>query len=143
ADFGAVARALADQVRAHGGAVVTSCGVTGVRSAPRALRLNHARGELQAGHAVFCAGGWSDRLAVAAGADPDPRIVPFRGAYLRLVPERRELVRSLIYPVPDPALPFLGVHLTRPIRGEVLVGPTAPLAPARDAYRLATPRPPD
>jgi 2-hydroxyglutarate dehydrogenase len=73
---------------------------------------------------------------VAAGADPDPRIVPFRGAYLRLVPERRYLVRSLIYPVPDPSLPFVGVHLTRRIDGEVLIGPTALIALARDAYRL-------
>ena len=90
-------------------------------------------------HAVFCAGAWADRLAVAAGADPDPRIVPFRGAYLRLVPERRQLVRSLIYPVPDPSLPFLGVHLTKHIGGEVLIGPTALLALARDAYRLREP----
>ena len=84
---------------------------------------------------------WSDRLAVLAGASPDPRIVPFRGGYLRLRPERRELVRSLIYPVPDPALPFLGVHLTRHIDGEVLVGPTALLAGARDAYGLRGVRP--
>src|SRR6202042_2550855 len=74
----------------------------------------------------------------SAGADPDPRIVPFRGAYLRLVPERRQLVRSLIYPVPDPSLPFLGVHLTKHISGEVLIGPTALMAGARDAYRLST-----
>ena len=91
-------------------------------------------------NALFCAGAWSDRLAVMAGAPPDPRIVPFRGAYLRLRPERRGLVRSLIYPVPDPALPFLGVHLTRHTSGEVLVGPTALMAPGRDAY-AAPPRP--
>src|SRR6202042_2290704 len=85
--------------------------------------------------AIFCAGAWADRLAVDAGAGTDPRIVPFRGAYLRLIPERAHLVRSLIYPVPDPALPFLGVHLTRHIDGEVLLGPTALLAAARDAHR--------
>ena len=102
------------------------------------MRLTHAHGSTEAGHAVFCAGAWADRLAVAAGADPDPRIVPFRGAYLRLVPERRELVRSLIYPVPDPSLPFLGVHLTKHIDGDVLVGPTALMVGARDAYSLAT-----
>jgi len=83
------------------------------------------------------------KSVVAAGADPDPRIVPFRGAYLRLAPERRELVRSLIYPVPDPSLPFLGVHLTKHIDGEILIGPTALLAGARDAYRLRTIRPRD
>ena len=102
----------------------------------RALRLSHSHGVTEARNAIFCAGAWADRLAVAAGADPDPRIVPFRGAYLRLRPERRHLVRSLIYPVPDPSLPFLGVHLTKHIDGEVLVGPTALMAGARDAYRL-------
>jgi 2-hydroxyglutarate dehydrogenase len=75
-------------------------------------------------------------LAVASGADPDPRIVPFRGGYLRLRPEARPLVRGLIYPVPDPDLPFLGVHVTRRIDGEVLLGPSALLVGARDAYRL-------
>jgi L-2-hydroxyglutarate oxidase len=91
-------------------------------------------GETRARFAVFCAGAAADRLAVAAGASPDPRIVPFRGAYLYLRPERTELVRSLIYPVPDPSLPFLGVHLSRHIDGHVSLGPTALLAPraARD-----------
>lgn len=132
ADFAAVARALAGDV----GDVRTGCGVEAIDARPAAVVLRHARGELEAGHAVLCAGAWSDRLAVAGGADPDPRIVPFRGAYLRLRPERRDLVRSLIYPVPDPSLPFLGVHLTRHVSGEVLVGPTALLAGARDAYDL-------
>ena len=100
------------------------------------MALTHSSGETRARGAVFCAGAWADRLAVAAGATRDPRIVPFRGAYMRLRPERRELVRGLIYPVPDPRLPFLGVHLTRHVDGDVLVGPTALLAPARDAYRL-------
>ena len=120
--------------------LATGCEVEGVDVEGRSLRLAHSHGGTEAGHAVFCAGAWADRLAVAAGADPDPRIVPFRGAYLRLVPERRHLVRSLIYPVPDPSLPFLGVHLTRHIDGEVLIGPTALMAGARDAYRLATVR---
>jgi L-2-hydroxyglutarate oxidase len=94
---------------------------------------------LEAGNAVCCAGGWSDRLATASGADPDPRIVPFRGAYLQLVPERRDLVRSLIYPVPDPALPFLGVHLTKRIDGEILIGPTALLASRGLGHTLSWP----
>ena len=85
---------------------------------------------------IGCAGAWSDRLAVAAGAPAEPRIVPFRGAYLRLRPERRELVRASIYPAPDPELPFLGGHLTRGIDGEVLLGPSALMVGARDAYRL-------
>jgi L-2-hydroxyglutarate oxidase len=135
-DFPAVARAYADDVLAAGGAVATACGVEGVEVRPGGLRLLHSSGATEASNAVFCAGAWADRLAVAAGADPDPRIVPFRGAYLRLKPARRDLVRSLIYPVPDPSLPFLGVHLTKHIDGDVLIGPTALLAGARDAYEL-------
>ena len=136
ADFAAVARSYAHDVLDAGAAVATGCGVERVAVAGRSLRLAHARGATEAGNAIFCAGAWADRLAVAAGADPDPRIVPFRGAYLRLAPERRELVRSLIYPVPDPSLPFLGVHLTKHIDGEVLIGPTALMVGARDAYSL-------
>ncbi len=135
-DFSAVARAYAHDVLQAGGAVATGCGVQDVEVKASGLRLLHARGATEAGHAIFCAGAWADRLAVAAGADPDPRIVPFRGAYLRLKPECRDLVRSLIYPVPDPSLPFLGVHLTKHIDGDVLIGPTALLAGARDAYDL-------
>jgi (S)-2-hydroxyglutarate dehydrogenase len=135
-DFQAVTRAYAEDVLELGGSIATGCGVEHVRVGARALRLTHSRGITEARHAIFCAGAWADRLAVAAGADLDPRIVPIRGAYLRLVPERRHLVRSLIYPVPDPSLPFLGVHLTRHIDGEVLIGPTALIAGARDAYRL-------
>jgi (S)-2-hydroxyglutarate dehydrogenase len=135
-DFAAIACAYARDALEDGATVATGCGVQGVRAGSRSLRIEHARGTLQAGHAIFCAGAWADRLAVAAGADPDPRIVPFRGAYLRLAPESRSLVSSLIYPVPDPALPFLGVHLTRRIDGEVLIGPTALPVLARDAYRL-------
>jgi 2-hydroxyglutarate dehydrogenase len=140
ADFPAVARAYAQDILDADGSVATGCEVKAVTVGARSLRIAHSHGTTETGHAVFCAGAWADRLAVAAGADPDPRIVPFRGAYLRLVPERRHLVRSLIYPVPDPSLPFLGVHLTRRIDGEVLIGPTALMAGARDAYRLGTVR---
>jgi L-2-hydroxyglutarate oxidase len=135
-DFGAVARSYARDVLEAGGTIATGCGIERVEQRSATLRLLHAHGATEAGHAIFCAGAWADRLAVAAGADPNPRIVPFRGAYLRLVPARRSLVRSLIYPVPDPTLPFLGVHLSRHIDGDVLIGPTALLAGARDAYAL-------
>jgi len=135
-DFQAVARAYAHDLLESGGAIATGCEVSDVEVKARSLALAHARGGTNTGHAIFCAGVWADRIAVSAGADPDPRIVPFRGAYLRLAPERRHLVRSLIYPVPDPSLPFLGVHLTRRIDGDVLLGPTALIALARDAYRL-------
>jgi (S)-2-hydroxyglutarate dehydrogenase len=135
-DFPGVARALADDVLAGGGEIVCGAEVRGIAAARRRIVLRHAAGELAAGFAVFCAGLWSDRLGRLAGAGPDPRIVPFRGAYLRLAEHRRELVRGMIYPVPDPRLPFLGVHLTRGIGGDVLIGPTALIAPARDAYAL-------
>jgi 2-hydroxyglutarate dehydrogenase len=159
-DFADVARALARELEESGTPVVTGCCVEGVESRPGRIGLLHSgggrggarrrgggripsgasrpgggrAGETRARFAVFCAGAAADRLAVAAGADPDPRIVPFRGAYLYLRPERAELVRSLIYPVPDPSLPFLGVHLSRHIDGHVSLGPTALLAPraARD-----------
>lgn len=139
-DFAEVARALARDVRDRGGRVITGCEVRGVRRARRSLLIALERGELRAGHALFCAGAWADRLAIAAGAGADPRIVPFRGAYRRLPQSHRHLVRGLIYPVPDPSLPFLGVHVSRRIDGEVLVGPTALLVGARDAYSLATVR---
>jgi 2-hydroxyglutarate dehydrogenase len=135
-DYARVAAAFAEDVTSAGGTISTGCGVTAVSPANGSLRIAHARGETRARHALFCAGAWSDRLAVAAGGDPDPRIVPFRGAYRLLRPQRRSLVRGMIYPVPDPELPFLGVHLTRRIDGEVLIGPSALLAGARDAYAL-------
>ena len=128
-DFAAVARAIAGELREEGVEVATRAPVTGVRAGGGRVALRHPGGETSARLAVFCAGGESDRLAEMAGAPADPRIVPFRGSYLRLRPERRHLVRSMIYPVPDPSLPFLGVHLTRHVGGEVSLGPTALLWP--------------
>jgi (S)-2-hydroxyglutarate dehydrogenase len=135
-DFGAVARAMAGELRAAGAEVRTGCAVTRLEKVAGGVVVHHAEGQTPAAHAVVCAGAWSDRLAVAAGAPADPRIVPFRGGYLRLRPEARTLVRGLIYPVPDPRLPFLGVHLTKHIDGQILLGPTALMVGARDAYRL-------
>jgi 2-hydroxyglutarate dehydrogenase len=152
ADFPAVARALADDVREKGGEIVLGAEVLGMTRRARGVELrarpagtdgDGAIERIQAGGAVVCAGLWADRMAVAAGAPGDPRIVPFRGAYLRMKPGARHLVKGLIYPVPDPDLPFLGVHLTRHISGEVWLGPTALLVGARDAYRLGTVRPRD
>ncbi len=128
-DFAEVARAIAADLGQAGVPVVTGCEVIGVERGARDVVVRHAGGETRAGFAVFCAGAWSDVLAVRAGADADPRIVPFLGRYLYLRPDRASLVRSLIYPVPDPALPFLGVHLSRHIDGRVSVGPTALLRP--------------
>ena len=128
-DFAAVARALARGLEQEGVPVVTRCGVSGIDQTARRIVLRHMQGQTRARFAIFCAGLSADRLAVAAGAGRDPRIVPFRGAYLQLTPERRALVRGLIYPVPNPALPFLGVHLTRHVDGGVSLGPTALLWP--------------
>jgi len=130
-DFGEVARGLARELARRGAIVSTGCAVTGIRPSARAIALRTSCGEVRARHAIFCAGLWSDRLAVASGGPAEPRIVPFRGAYLRLRPERRHLVRALVYPVPDTRLPFLGVHLGRHPGGDVLIGPTAMIAPAR------------
>jgi L-2-hydroxyglutarate oxidase len=130
-EFAAVAEALARELAQAGVPVTTGCEVAGVRASSRGLVVDHALGRTAARFAVFCAGAWSDVLAERAGAEPDPRIVPFVGRYLYLRPEHAHLVRSLIYPVPDPALPFLGVHLSRHIDGRVSLGPTALLQPRR------------
>jgi L-2-hydroxyglutarate oxidase len=131
--FGAVARAYAEDLRALGGEVRVGVPVRAVVDRPDGVEV--VGPGLRAARAVCCAGAWSDRLALASGARVDLRIVPFRGAYLRL--RRPELVRGQIYPVPDPSLPFLGVHLSRTVRGEVLLGPTALLAASRDVGSLA------
>lgn len=137
-DFGKVCERLADDVRETDGTVCLGWEVTSVEERGRKLRLLGRSGDaLEADRAIFCAGLWADRLARLAGAPADPRIVPFRGGYLRLRPDRRHLVRGLIYPVPDPSLPFLGVHLTPRVDGEVLLGPSALLVAARDAYRAS------
>ena len=142
-DFVAVAEAYADDVRRAGGTIHLGTPVAGATTAGNRVSLRHSRGTTAAGAAVFCGGLWSDRLAVACGAPADPRIVPFRGGYLRLPAEAAQLVRANVYPVPDPELPFLGAHLTRTLAGDVLIGPSALMAPARDAYRLTTVRPRD
>jgi 2-hydroxyglutarate dehydrogenase len=133
-DFGAVAAAYARDVEAHGGELRRGAGVRAiVEREDHVEAVLHDGTRVAARHAVACAGAWSDRLALASGARPDVRIVPFRGAYLRLA--RPELVRGQIYPVPDPALPFLGVHLSRTVAGEVIIGPTALLAPTHTDLR--------
>ena len=142
-DFGAVAEAYAEDIRRAGGTIHVGVAVAGGRPQAGRLALRHAHGSTAAGAAVFCAGLWSDRLAVACGAPQSPRIVPFRGGYLELPREAAGLVRGNVYPVPNPDLPFLGAHLTPTMDGRVLIGPSALLAPARDAYRLSTVRPRD
>jgi L-2-hydroxyglutarate oxidase LhgO len=138
-DFAAVTRALAEQFTASGGTIRTSVAISAITPSPGGAAVVLASGErVAADRVVVCAGLQADRLARASGEPAEPRIVPFRGEYWRLRPERSELVRGLIYPVPDPSLPFLGVHLTRKVDGEVWVGPNAVLALAREGYRRST-----
>ncbi|GIU98571.1 MAG: hypothetical protein KatS3mg014_0187 [Actinomycetota bacterium] len=137
-DFRRVALALSEGIRGRGGEILLGHRVTGVRRLGDELVVETTRGPVLAWNLITCAGLQSDRLARATGAPERMRIVPFRGDYLALRPHARHLVRGLIYPVPDPALPFLGVHLTRRIDGEVWAGPNAVLALARERYgRLA------
>ena len=135
-DFKAVTRAYADDVRAAGGNVRLGFEVAGISRSGGELRVRSAAGEeVVFDRLVVCGGLHSDRLAQMAGEDREPWIVPFRGEYYRLIREREEMVRGLIYPVPDPAYPFLGVHFTRRVEGGVDIGPNAVLAFKREGYR--------
>ena len=133
-DYAAVARALEAELRGMGAVFALGRAITAVRRENGRTVLAHAEGSYRCASSILCAGLWSDRLAASAGASPDPRIVPFRGAYLRLAADQPQVVRGMVYPVPDPELPFLGVHVTKHIDGHVMLGPTAMLVGARDAY---------
>lgn len=135
-DFVAISKSLASDVRSAGGEVCLSTEVRQVRPVVNGMQVvTHAGEALRFDHVVLCAGLQSDRIAGAAGDRREPAILPFRGEYLKLVPERADIVRGLIYPVPDPKYPFLGVHFTRRVDGTVDVGPNAVLATAREGYR--------
>ncbi len=135
-DFTAVANAMADDVRAAGGQIRTGAPVARVLGNGGGPSVELADGSrLDADRIFVCAGLFSDRLARASGQPPEPRIIPFRGEYWMLAGETAQLVRGLIYPVPDPSMPFLGVHLTRKIDGTIWLGPNAVLALAREGYR--------
>lgn len=136
-DYPAVAAALVQDIEALGGEVRTGSGLRRAVREGSGWRLITASGEQHADFVVNCAGLHSDRVAARMGVRTRVRIVPFRGDYYHLVPERRSLVRNLIYPVPDPAFPFLGVHFTRTVAGEVECGPTAVLALKREGYGRA------
>jgi L-2-hydroxyglutarate oxidase LhgO len=143
-DFVVVTYAFAREVLAAGGEIRTNTRVARVqRSARGAIVECEAGGSLHADRVIVCAGLQADRLARASGEPAEPRIIPFRGEYWQLRSERASLVNGLIYPVPDPALPFLGVHLTRKIDGSVWLGPNAVLSLAREAYGRAALRPRD
>ncbi len=133
-DYGAVVAALAEDIETRGGSAHTGIEVRDFDRRGGGVRVVTSLGDLRAGLVVLAAGAQSDRLAQAAGDDRGPRIVPFRGEYHRLRPGRESLVNGLIYPVPDPQYPFLGVHFTKTVGGEVLVGPNALLALSRYGY---------
>jgi len=136
-DFRRVALAIADDVAARGVSIVTDARVLAIRSGGSRRVIETTKGAVEARVVITCAGLQSDRVAAMTGrADRDaPKIVPFRGDYYSLVPGARSLVRGLLYPIPDPRFPFLGVHFTRRIDGAVWAGPNAVLAFAREGYR--------
>ncbi len=134
-DFGLVATHLAEELRRKGVAIRLGERVIEVERAAGPVRLRTTAGLVESDRAIACAGLRSDHLARLAGAADVPRIVPFRGDYYVLRPQRRDLVRALVYPVPDPRFPFLGVHFTRRIDGGIWLGPNAVLAFAREGYR--------
>jgi len=133
-DFRLVARALAGEVERLGGAIRTGAGVEGIRRGASGFLLETPSGEIESRYLVNCAGLQADRVARLCGLRPALRIVPFLGEYVELGERARRLVRNLIYPVPDPRFPFLGVHFTRRIDGRVEAGPNALLAFSRSGY---------
>ncbi|WP_414714171.1 L-2-hydroxyglutarate oxidase [Shinella sp.] len=132
--YAEVCQAMGQRIKALGGDIRLSTRITGIRESIDSVDIASARESWQAKKLVVCGGLQSDRLAVLAGLSIEHRIVPFRGEYYRLPALKNDIVRHLIYPVPDPALPFLGVHLTRMIDGSVTVGPNAVIGFAREGY---------
>jgi L-2-hydroxyglutarate oxidase len=135
-DYKDVAAAMAKELTVRGVAIETDARVNAILRTRDGLEIGTPRLGVRARSLVNCAGLYSDAVARMAGADPDVRIIPFRGEYYFLRPERNDLVRGLIYPVPDPEFPFLGVHFTRTVHGEVEAGPNAVFAFRREGYRF-------
>src|SRR6266851_1025138 len=134
-DYAAVCRKYAELIRSQGGSILTSTAVTGLRNFASEVVVEAGGQVFSATYLINCAGLFSDRIARMAGTDPGVMIVPFRGEYYHLVPQRSSLVRVLLYPVPDPRFPFLGVHFTRRVNGTVDAGPNAVFAFRREGYR--------
>lgn len=135
-DYKGMCRVMARRIETLGGAIRFNSRLTGVLTDGPSLRLTTRSGELEAGHLINCGGLQSDRVAWMCGVDPGVRIVPFRGEYYDLTPDAHHLVKNLIYPVPDPRFPFLGVHFTRMVLGGVEAGPNAVLAFKREGYKF-------
>jgi L-2-hydroxyglutarate oxidase len=139
-DYVQVAGKMAELIQQRGGRILTGAGVHAIRRQGADLVLETAQGPIETRFLVNCGGLHSDRVAGLTGVTPEVRIIPFRGEYYMIRAERRSIVRGLIYPVPDPEFPFLGVHFTRTIHGDVEAGPNAVLAFAREGYTLGTVR---
>ncbi len=137
-DYVQVAVAMADVVRDRGGEIMTSTKVTGIEETANGVTITAGGERIRARHLIAAAGLQADRIAQLCGVETDVRVVPFRGEYYRLRPDKDDIVSHLIYPIPAPDLPFLGVHLTRMIGGYVTVGPNAVLAFAREGYGFGT-----
>ncbi|MGD0987869.1 MAG: L-2-hydroxyglutarate oxidase [Candidatus Sulfotelmatobacter sp.] len=133
-DYSIVCGKYAELIAARGGTILTSHAVIGLQRLSNEIVIETNRGTFFAKSLINCAGLFSDRVSRMAGDDPTVIIVPFRGEYYNLIPERASLVRTLIYPVPDPRFPFLGVHFTRRVGGSVDAGPNAVLAFRREGY---------
>jgi L-2-hydroxyglutarate oxidase len=134
-DYALVCEKYAELIRAQGGTILTSTAVTGLRHLTSEVVVETSGPSFSTNYLINCAGLFSDRIAGMAGGRPDVIIVPFRGEYYDLISQRSSLVRALIYPVPDPRFPFLGVHFTRRVSGTVDAGPNAVLAFRREGYR--------
>jgi (S)-2-hydroxyglutarate dehydrogenase len=134
-DYAVVCKKYTELIAANGGTVLTSSAAKAIRRSRNEVVVETPRGAFSANYLINCAGLYSDRITRLSGDNAGVMIVPFRGEYYDLVPERASLVRALIYPVPDPRFPFLGVHFTRRITGRVDAGPNAVLALAREGYR--------
>jgi L-2-hydroxyglutarate oxidase len=134
-DFAAVCDKYAELAVARGGSILTSAEVLNIKRGANEIVVETGRGVFSAAYFINCAGLFSDRISRMAGDEPEVMIAPFRGEYYDLVPERSSLVRALIYPVPDPRFPFLGVHFTRRMSGRVDAGPNAVLAFRHEGYR--------
>ena len=134
-DYARVCEKYAELVSAAGGTVLLSAAATGIRRLADEIVVETSRGAFSTAALINCAGLFSDRISQMAGDEPGVMIVPFRGEYYDLIAERATLVKALIYPVPDPRFPFLGVHFTRRITGRVDAGPNAVFALAREGYR--------
>ncbi len=133
-DYAQISEAMARDLRNAGGQIELNAEVTGIAEAVEYVTVSAGGREWKARHLIVCGGLQADRLARLAGLPAEFQIVPFRGEYYRLPPSRNDIVKALIYPVPDPALPFLGIHLTRMIDGGVTVGPNAVLGWSREGY---------